>query len=434
MVSLFNIARRAPVYRRQVLVARLFLGLFAALLPTICPAQSCNGVLGDAIINQTFGTGKSSALLPGQTTYQYVEHCPDDSQYAIVHGSTCYTNSWHELPEDHTPGDVNGNMLLVNASFNRGEFYSQSVTDLCQGMTYELSVWVLNIMSLAKKNDCPYFTPEQLDPNITMRVETEDGKLIQAINTGSIARTNAPTWMPYALLFVVPANLNNVVVKLINNGPGGCGNDLALDDIQFRPCRPLLQISFPEYTEMDITVCEKSFISLASTVYSGYTNPVFQWQESSDGIVWTDLRQATGETYRLKVDFVGKKQFRLFSTEGSNMASIQDLRCSTVSNIVSLQTKPCRAPWFAIPAAFSPNNDGLNDSLEVYHYDIRSGQLKIFNRWGEPIFSTESLDKKWDGTYLGQPCESGLYAWILQYQVVNSEDQATAMGQVLLVR
>jgi gliding motility-associated-like protein len=68
--------------------------------------------------------------------------------------------------------------------------------------------------------------------------------------------------------------------------------------------------------------------------------------------------------------------------------------------------------FFHLPNAFSPSavHIGLNDvfkpvsSQYIYRYE-----LEIFNRWGEKVFATNDVNKGWDGTYMGQPCEQGAY-------------------------
>jgi hypothetical protein len=54
-----------------------------------------------------------------------------------------------------------------------------------------------------------------------------------------------------------------VSLSLRNNAPGGIGNDLALDNITFRPCGPLAQI-LPEEIE---SICEDGMpIDLEATI------------------------------------------------------------------------------------------------------------------------------------------------------------------------
>ncbi|MFD1140777.1 gliding motility-associated C-terminal domain-containing protein [Larkinella insperata] len=404
-------------------------------------SQSCTGVLGDAIINETFGTDVFKPLAPGQTTYRFVsDRCPTDGEYILANSSYCYGTNWHTLTEDHTSGDQNGVMLVVNASYDAGEFYSHSVTGLCSGITYEFSVWVLNLMNPIPENGCNALEPTPLDPNITMRIQRADGSVIKTINTGTIGRSTSPTWLRYAILFTMPENESSVFVKLINNGPGGCGNDLALDDIQFRPCHPVLQIYYDGNTSANLEICENTTYLIKSDLGSGYSQPVYQWQESSDGLSWQHIANATQNTYLLKA--VGKEQryYRLVCTQHPNLPDNQAGHCFSVSNTVTITVRPpgeCREPWIYVPDAFTPNHDQVNDVLDIYHDETITFELRIFNRWGSVIFITDTNGARWDGTYLGKPCQEGIYHWKINYTSNNTNTANKALiktGQVLLMR
>ncbi len=58
-----------------------------------------------------------------------------------------------------------------------------------------------------------------------------------------------------------------------------------------------------------------------------------------------------------------------------------------------------------MPNVFSPNADGSNDRFMPIGYKGAPGQLDIYNRWGQEVFSTRSLAQGWtghdapDGTY-----------------------------------
>lgn len=73
---------------------------------------------------------------------------------------------------------------------------------------------------------------------------------------------------------------------------------------------------------------------------------------------------------------------------------------------------------FLIPNAFSPNNDGLNDTFGATGRFIESYTLRIFTSWGSPVFVSESLEDRWDGTQDGSPVPSGTY-----FYQVNATDQ-----------
>ncbi len=51
-----------------------------------------------------------------------------------------------------------------------------------------------------------------------------------------------------------------------------------------------------------------------------------------------------------------------------------------------------------IPNAFTPNEDGINDLFDVKGFNIERFEMVIVNRFGEEVFTTNSLDQKWDGS------------------------------------
>ncbi len=70
-----------------------------------------------------------------------------------------------------------------------------------------------------------------------------------------------------------------------------------------------------------------------------------------------------------------------------------------------------------IPNAFTPNGDGLNDYFMIQGEGFRAGRgikefkISIFDRWGAEIYSSNSIDFKWDGTYNGKPAPIGVYVY-----------------------
>jgi gliding motility-associated-like protein len=87
-----------------------------------------------------------------------------------------------------------------------------------------------------------------------------------------------------------------------------------------------------------------------------------------------------------------------------------------------------------VPTAFTPNRDGLNDKLTPICYSIqRISYFSVFNRWGELVFTTNSIGKGWDGTNKGSPAEPGTYVWMLE--AVGLDGQLFRQkGTVVLIR
>jgi gliding motility-associated-like protein len=68
-----------------------------------------------------------------------------------------------------------------------------------------------------------------------------------------------------------------------------------------------------------------------------------------------------------------------------------------------------------IPNTFTPNNDGYNDFFAINASGIESFQLKIFNRWGMKLFTSNSINIMWDGyNQSGLQCPDGTYYYILK--------------------
>jgi gliding motility-associated-like protein len=68
-----------------------------------------------------------------------------------------------------------------------------------------------------------------------------------------------------------------------------------------------------------------------------------------------------------------------------------------------------------VPDAFTPNGDGQNDYLFPFlTNNLKLGYFKIFNRWGNLLYATNSPKPGWDGTYNGVVQPSGTYVWIAE--------------------
>ncbi len=64
-----------------------------------------------------------------------------------------------------------------------------------------------------------------------------------------------------------------------------------------------------------------------------------------------------------------------------------------------------------IPSAFTPNDDGINDSFGVKGEGIQNYKMLIYNRWGEVIFSSTNPAEHWNGKYKNEPVENGVYVY-----------------------
>jgi gliding motility-associated-like protein len=86
-----------------------------------------------------------------------------------------------------------------------------------------------------------------------------------------------------------------------------------------------------------------------------------------------------------------------------------------------------------IPNSFTPNNDGLNDVLQVYSNVIRSMRFSVYNQWGERIFESTNQALAWDGSHKGQPQPSGVYIYVCDI-LLRTGERVQRKGSVNLVR
>lgn len=90
-------------------------------------------------------------------------------------------------------------------------------------------------------------------------------------------------------------------------------------------------------------------------------------------------------------------------------------------------------PIIDIPNAFSPNGDGINDILYARGAAVETMDLRIWNRWGELVFESTSLDHGWDGMYNGKPQEMDAYAFVLTATFIDGTT-FEKQGNITLLR
>ena len=96
------------------------------------------------------------------------------------------------------------------------------------------------------------------------------------------------------------------------------------------------------------------------------------------------------------------------------------------------------------PNAFKPSVSGSNggkyptpDTENIVFHPVFRGvteyELNIFNRWGELIFVSNSIDIGWDGYYRGELSKQDVYVWKVTGKYINGK-QFQFAGDVTLLR
>ncbi|MFH4966635.1 T9SS type B sorting domain-containing protein [Gaetbulibacter sp. M240] len=253
----------------------------------------CTGNSGDPIFEENFGTGTTPNALPaGTTSYTYNPTSPNDGFYTVASNTDFF--GWHDIL-DHTPNDTNGKSLIVNADFTAGEFYKTTISGLCENTSYEFSSWMINLLPTSGCGG------QGIPINVKFEIwDKTDTTLLASGSTGDILGSSTPNWQQYALVFQTLPGQTEVILRMRNNGPGGCGNDLALDDIVFKSCGDSIIVE-DDMVGTEIAICEDqapySKQLTAIPDYSIFTNHYYQWQQSNDGMTWTDILGETNDTF-----------------------------------------------------------------------------------------------------------------------------------------
>lgn len=130
--------------------------------------------------------------------------------------------------------------------------------------------------------------------------------------------------------------------------------------------------------------------------------------------------------------------------DGSNLSTLEVFRegiyqvmaqndCGTEIDEIEITIDDCKCDIF-IPNAFSPNDDGFNDRLQVFKDCIfEMYQMQIFDRWGNLVFKSDDPDIEWDGRIRGQKASNGVYVyWFTFTNELGISD--TRQGSIQLLR
>jgi gliding motility-associated-like protein len=169
-------------------------------------------------------------------------------------------------------------------------------------------------------------------------------------------------------------------------------------------------------------------VNLTWTPYAGWTNGVAGYtieKYSEDGQLLRTFEAGTGTSYLDDSDDLNY-QTLLYVIKATAMEAGLG---QAVSNTVTI----LKDPNLFHPTAFTPNGDNLNDIFSVFGQYVVDFEMKIFNRWGELLFTTNDLEQGWDGTFRGNHMPEGTYTFIAHIKDRAGRTFKRA-GPVLLLR
>jgi hypothetical protein len=227
---------------------------------------------------------------------------------------------WHNS-SDHT-GNTNGRAMVINAGLTAAEFYRDTIFGVTSNVTYSMYLYIMNVNTLGTCG------PTALLPKLQFIVEsynttTHTFSQITTFSTGFIPQTTNPTWVAVGGSFQVPAGVTALRYRILNNSSGGCGNDLAIDDITFARAN-FIPTSLP-VTGLEASVLRSGDnVSVQWQTLSENNTHNFIVEKSYDAASWTNLDDVAAAGYSTTK--------RMYSSTDNKPGSVTYYRIKQVDN------------------------------------------------------------------------------------------------------
>jgi gliding motility-associated-like protein len=181
--------------------------------------------------------------------------------------------------------------------------------------------------------------------------------------------------------------------------------------------RPLIDLLAPDNQFFEI--CEYDSTTIT---YAALTNP-FGYNE------WTFGGQTTQQgTFTITWNTPGNYELSVVHYENG---------CVSLPQQTNIIVEACPQTLYYIPNAFTPNGDELNNTwIPVFTngYDPYEFNVKVYNRWGELIWESNSANEGWDGTYKNSICSEGIYQYIIIFGDSENESKHIIQGHITIMQ
>ncbi|MEP7165143.1 MAG: T9SS type A sorting domain-containing protein [Ferruginibacter sp.] len=340
------------------------------------------------IWTEDFGTGTNSSSEPNVVNLNYQANGPLNSNgtYRSINWTDQHVD-WHKS-QDHTPGDVNGKMLVINGKTER--FYRKGVT---RALGYPAGFYAVSffIMNVQVPGLC---APNPVLPAITIRAEYRDANndWIQLINspvtTTPLPQTATPTWVQAGGVFTLPTTGTFVVKRIrffLSDGTvNGCGNDFAIDDLKLATCPTggPLPVQF-----LNVTAHQKgSGVAIDWSTASEFNNKYFDVEKSTDGgiswsVVTTMQSKGNGNTTKNYTSYDAKP------VAGPNYYRIKQVDMDGTSKYSNTVVFKLNIVKTDVSVLANPFNSNITIDFLSTHNQVVSGRL--FDMTGKQVLSQQ---------------------------------------------
>jgi len=364
----------------------------------------------------------------------------------VTGGTSSYTYAWSNLTLDEdllnilagtytvTVTDVNNCSTSVTVTINEPSeiFYTVSTIDLlCEGedegqisissivggtpayeysidgSTYQSSTATFNNLSsgnyavnIRDQNGCSKDTLVVLDEPIGFSTIVNVQNIDEAGScngdaSGSISFSISGNTYPYSYSWS-----NGESTSSIYNLTAGTYN---LDVYDANNCSMVYSylITEPDALSLDYSVtptsCEEKNDGSITTFVTGGTSPITYFWGTGE---------ATSDIYNL--------------AKGTYSLLIEDANgCSLPLEFIEVNFDGYNG-CIEIPSGFTPNNDNVHDEWVIYGLsDFPDVLVKVYNRWGQELFSSLGYDIPWDGKHNGVDLPTATYYYLIELNESN---------------
>ena len=163
------------------------------------------------------------------------------------------------------------------------------------------------------------------------------------------------------------------------------------------------------------TCCCDSTVMLELTILSNFVDTVIAQINS-------------GQTYTLP----DGKSVNAGGVYAVNLPGIDgcDSLITTILSVLEIDYK------VFIPNGFSPNDDGINDTWQVFGNKefMERLEVQVFDRWGEKVFESSDIDFRWNGRFKGKPVSAEEFVYIVKITWAGASAPKVYTGSITILR
>ncbi len=381
------------------------------------PPPACGGAVGVNLNTLgDFGSGAANVLLtdPGyESDYTYSSTLPLSPGSFTLSNSTAnwptpfLGASWIEITDNSVNPD--GYMMVVNGMEDNAIFVEWQVEGLCPGITYEFSADFINLddstISIQGLPEIEFLT---------------NGQVLGS--TGEVVQDE--TWHSFGFTFTPDAVQTTLTIALRNNTSASAGNNLAIDNVQFRPCGPSLSLE----EVLPQARCEGESVEFAVGIGSSSVEPIIQWQVSQNlGISWQNFGEPSADNSLIIANL--PKDLVLRALVAEDLEKIARPSCRYISNALIIEYLPITdCPTTVIDTSLCANQTiqvgteifANTGSYQVLLEDISGGDslVQLNLSLQEPIVVQQNFGL----------CQGDSYKGIIYLQDTSWSTTATAVN------